>query len=1750
MYRLVALVLVAGVALASAARPTCICPRHLFQCASKNSDDCTCIPIHWVCDSDIDCERGNDEDNCEIPTCSSSEFTCSNGKCIRPDWRCDADNDCGDDSDELGCPPKNCTNDEFKCKNGNCIRRRWQCDGDDDCGDNSDEDCPERTCKADEVTCRDGTCISKQWRCDQDVDCADGSDEDNCEKSEVTSCSPDEFHCEKSRKCIMSTYHCDGDNDCGDWSDEKDCGSRPGCKDTEFQCQNGMCINQAWHCDGEFDCEDQSDETGCEMPSCGPDQFRCASGRCIRQKWLCDGEDDCADNSDEENCEKHTGCPAGQFQCTNRMCIVNNKVCNGNRDCDDGIDEQNCNSHSSCSVNNGGCSHKCVTMSYGARCTCDRGYQVENDGKKCVDFDECSIDGTCSQLCQNTHGSFQCSCVQGYQLKKDGRGCKALGGEAYLIFANRVDIRKVLPNNHEYTSILQGLENAIALDFHHELGLVFWSDVTLDKIKRAFMNGSNVEEIVNTGLESPGGIAVDWINNKLFWTDSGTSRIEVSNLDGSDRHVLISKSLEKPRAIAAHPQQGTIYWTDWGSTPKIERASMNGKDRQTIHDTSLFWPNGLTIDYAGNKLYWADAKHHVIECSDLDGANRRTIIDHGLPHPFAITIFEDELYWTDWHTKSIYKANKFNGNGVETVKTRLHFPMDIHTWHPQRQPDGVNKCGTDNGGCSHLCLPALNGFSCACPTGFMLLQDEKTCTGNLNSFLIFTRRWDIRQISFDTDTRADVVIPLQGIKSAVALDWDATTDLIYWSDVTTDTISRARWDGTGQEVIIGTNLQSPDGLAVDWVGEKLYWTDAGTDRIEVSNLNGSMRTVLIWENIDKPRDLIVDPLSGYMYWTDWGKTPSIERAGMDGSDRRVIVDSNLTWPNGLAIDYARQRLYWADGGEKTIEYSNLDGTRRTILISTDLPHPFGLTLHEDKVYWTDWQSKQIEMANSELGNQREVIRSNLESLMDIHMFHRRRPPVASLCLIDNGGCSHLCLLAPTPNEHTCACPTGIKLGADGQTCRTGMETMLIFARRTDIRAISLDVQYYADVVLPVGDLRNAIALDVDHVAEKLYWADSVLDKIQRSSLDGSQVEDIIVNGLDTTDGIAVDPIRRKVYWTDTGNNRIEMSTYDGKMRKVLIWEDLDSPRALVLHYELGFMFWTDWGTEPRIERANMDGTDRRAIVTKRLGWPNGLTIDYLDQRIIWVDARTEFIETVGFDGQNRKVLVASVPHPYGLTVSNDYVYWTDWGTKMVMRANRKTGQDVTMIRENLSGLMDIQAVPGQFDKNKKIPDECADGNGGCTHLCLPTRNGFTCNCPTGLLLRNDGKSCSSVPGTYLLFASRGSIRRISMDTPDNTDVYLPLPDLHNAIALDYDIRENKIYYTDVYLDVIRRANLNGTGMETVIDSGLTTADGIAVDYIARNLYWTDTGRNVIEVSRLDGTSRRTLIDSGLDQPRAIALFPKKGLMFWTDWGTPPKIERAYLDGSHRKSLIDTELGWPNGLAVDADAKRLYWADANLDRIETSDLNGKNRVQLIQQVTHPFGLTVFGNYVYWTDWQTRSIQRADKSTGEDRSTIQGNMDGLMDIHVVSPLKQTGTNACAKKNGGCSHLCLAKPGGYVCACPNYPDPRECSTVPDPSVKIDINEIDEGDDDYEDGDEGYNQVPVNPDNTVNTGESADNRCSKEDIQKGLCKSASTFAIDGIHIAFITLGVVVAVVLVCLILVFVVWRRKMRRNRKIYQC
>lgn len=94
---------------------------------------------------------------------------------------------------------------------------------------------------------------------------------------------------------------------------------------------------------------------------------------------------------------------------------------------------------------------------------------------------------------------------------------------------------------------------------------------------------------------------------------------------------------------------------------------------------------------------------------------------------------------------------------------------------------------------------------------------------------------------------------------------------------------------------------------------------------------------------------------------------------------------------------------------------------------------------------------------------------------------------------------------------------------------------------------------------------------------------------------------------------------------------------------------------------------------------------------------------------------------------------------------------------------------------------------------------CADRNGGCSHLCFFTPRAAKCGCPIGLELLSDMKTCI-VPEAFLVFTSRAAIHRISLDT-NNNDVAIPLTGVKEASALDFDVSNHHIYWTDVSLKV-------------------------------------------------------------------------------------------------------------------------------------------------------------------------------------------------------------------------------------------------------------------------------------------------------------------------------------------------------------
>lgn len=90
--------------------------------------------------------------------------------------------------------------------------------------------------------------------------------------------------------------------------------------------------------------------------------------------------------------------------------------------------------------------------------------------------------------------------------------------------------------------------------------------------------------------------------------------------------------------------------------PKIERAGMNGDHttRTVIVKEDIFWPNGLTVDFSTRTLYWLDGRFKFIESMDFSGQNRKKILSKNILYPFALSLFQNKLYWTDWRTWCVF----------------------------------------------------------------------------------------------------------------------------------------------------------------------------------------------------------------------------------------------------------------------------------------------------------------------------------------------------------------------------------------------------------------------------------------------------------------------------------------------------------------------------------------------------------------------------------------------------------------------------------------------------------------------------------------------------------------------------------------------------------------------------------------------------------------------------------------------------------------------------------------------------------------------------------------------------------------------------------------------------------------------------------------------------------------------------------------------------------------------------------------
>ncbi|CAH2039424.1 unnamed protein product, partial [Iphiclides podalirius] len=202
-------------------------------------------------------------------------------------------------------------------------------------------------------------------------------------------------------------------------------------------------------------------------------------------------------------------------------------------------------------------------------------------------------------------------------------------------------------------------------------------------------------------------------------------------------------------------------------------------------------------------------------------------------------------------------------------------------------------------------------------------------------------------------------------RDLTALAYDAVHDMLLFVDRQNDNASIFSYHLATkkyQPLVRRRSYENIQGLAFDPVTSKLFWTDTNEKSIfwislKPGSKNDIYGNLLIKMDDEVPRAIAVDSCRGYIYWTNTNITkPTIERARLDGSDRTVIVSTDIYMLVSLTIDQNTKRLYWADDKEGihySIESSDLDGGNRRKLLAGTNHMPNAITVSSDSVYWVD-----------------------------------------------------------------------------------------------------------------------------------------------------------------------------------------------------------------------------------------------------------------------------------------------------------------------------------------------------------------------------------------------------------------------------------------------------------------------------------------------------------------------------------------------------------------------------------------------------------------------------------------------------------------------------------------------------------------------------------------------------------------------------------------------------------------------------
>ena len=213
----------------------------------------------------------------------------------------------------------------------------------------------------------------------------------------------------------------------------------------------------------------------------------------------------------------------------------------------------------------------------------------------------------------------------------------------------------------------------------------------------------------------------------------------------------------------------------------------------------------------------------------------------------------------------------------------------------------------------------------------------------------------------------------------------------------------------------------------------------------------------------------------------------------------------------------------------------------------------------------------------------------------------------------------------------------------------------------------------------------------------------------------------------------------------------------------------------------------------------------------------------------------------------------------------------------------------------------------------------------------------------------------------------GSIERADLDG-QNRKTIVPEGATFTPKQLHLDKKNGKLYWSDREGMRVMRSNLDGSRVETLVQTGEGEADrrdltrwcvGITVDPKRGQIYWTQKGPDNAELGRVCRASIdipkgekpahrgdiEVLFDH-LPEPIDLELDLEHRVLYWTDRGDPPRgntVNRAPIDGPKPDApeIVLTHLMEGIGLALDVAGDRMFVTDFG-GSVYSARLDGSER----------------------------------------------------------------------------------------------------------------------------------------------------------------------------------------------------------------